>query len=132
MNLVSIPISRTFEAVDGWMPHFLTFARRRNAQHIWQRIHDGEIQIHLVMKDGASVAAIGTHTYDHEKGRIADLVWCGGENIPAILDILPTLEHRLGEQGCSRIILTGREGWLRLLRPRGYRKAQITLEKALV
>lgn len=132
MSLHTIPLSQTFERVQEWLPYFITFAHRRNAQAIWQAIQNGGVQIHLVEDEGRTVAAIGTRIFDHETGRIGDLMWVGGNNRPAILKAIPSLEHFLREQGCVRVIVTGRLSLERLLKPQGFAPTQITLEKALV
>ncbi|UVF22864.1 hypothetical protein HPT29_028345 (plasmid) [Microvirga terrae] len=127
--LFSIPLERTMQEVGLWMPHFQTFAKRRNSQAILEAIQAGDVQIHLVLDRGDVVAAIGTRVFDHERGRIGELMWWGGKSIPATQSVLPELFQLLGEQGCSRLVATGREGLTRILEPHGFKRTQITLEK---
>ncbi|EIM26652.1 hypothetical protein [Microvirga lotononidis] len=127
--LFSIPLDRTMQEAALWVPHFRTFAKRRNSQAILEAIEAGDVQIHLVLDRGEVVAAIGTRVFDHERGRIGELMWWGGKSIPATQSVLPELFQFLGEQGCSRLIATGREGLTRILEPHGFKRTQITLEK---
>jgi hypothetical protein len=129
----TIPLDQTFVLIREWLPHFLTFAKRRNSQAIWQAINDGEVQIHLV-KDGSgsTVAAVGTRVFDHpEAGRVGDIVWAGGSDLKTIISSFPEIEAFLGRQGCRRIIMTGRLSLARVFAPLGYAPTQITLEKSL-
>jgi hypothetical protein len=132
LSLHTIPLNQTFERVQEWLPHFVTFAHRRNAQAIWNAIQNGTVQIHLVEDEGRTVAAIGTRIFDHETGRIGDLMWVGGQSRPAILKAIPPIEAFLREQGCVRVIVTGRLSLARVMKPLGYAPTQVTLEKALV
>jgi hypothetical protein len=110
-----------------WLPHLERCAKRLgNPLDVYlAEIAAGECQVHLVWDDTVR-AAIGTRLFDRRKAVQAH--WCGGDGA-AILAVVPQLEDYARSIGATRLYMTGRKGWSRLLPD--YRVEQITIGKAL-
>jgi hypothetical protein len=68
----------------------------------------------------AADAAVVT-LVEHDPCERRLLVWLAGGRLGTLLgDLLPHLEAWAREQGCSRLLLIGRAGWERAMKPMGY------------
>lgn len=74
-------------------------------------------------------AAAVTCLEDYPKGRVCFLWLAGGSDLSKILSHLSDMEQWAQAMDCSKIRVTGRKGWKRLLDE--YSEPYITLEKTL-
>jgi hypothetical protein len=112
-----------------WLPYLSRASKRlgNDLDAYLAEITQGECTVHLVISnDGEPVAAIGTRWFERRKAVQAH--WCGGDG-NAILAVVPQLEDYARSLGATRLYMTGRKGWSRLLPD--YRVEQITIGKAL-
>lgn len=95
----------------------------------------GDVRIFVFWDDNiAPVGALATQFLIREDGaRVGILHWIAGEGILRTLpEWLPRIEHILAhEHAITRFQVTGREGWVRTLKPLGYRCRKVILEKGL-
>lgn len=58
--------------------------------------------------------------------------WLAGGDLKELVEeMLPCIENWARLQGCNKIIVSGREGWGRVLRPLGYHMAWVSHSKDL-
>lgn len=74
---------------------------------------------------GAVITALETTEWD----KSCVIVACGGRDIQDWIGFLPVIEKFAKDEGCNRILIFGREGWLRLL-PQ-FRALRVVLERKL-
>ncbi len=75
-------------------------------------------------------AAIVTEVSDYPGGvRAVHVLWATGDMDEMRGQIAPKAEAWAKSVGCSRIIIEGRPGWLKVMKADGYRPFSVTLEK---
>jgi hypothetical protein len=121
-------LSAPFARFDVWFPHLERCANRLglDINALLAEIEDRECIVHIVYGVDGPVASIGTRWFERRKAVQAH--WCGG-NGKAILAVVPQLEDYARALGATRLYMTGRKGWSKLLPD--YRVEQITIGKAL-
>lgn len=75
--------------------------------------------------------AIVTEFVDYSSGERAAQVMSAGGDMQEIIRMIPGMEAYGRLNGCSRIIVTGRLGWQRMLKSQGYDFLSVTVGKAL-
>jgi len=58
-------------------------------------------------------------------------VWLAGGRLDSVLGLLEAAEDFARDNGCSRIEVTGRRGWKRVLEDHGFAEESVTLTKDL-
>jgi hypothetical protein len=104
----------------------------------WARMQDpmgkcmtGHAQLWLI-RDGQVIkgALITQITVDAE--RVAEIPVAVGEDMEDCLYVLDELEPWARREGCVALVSTaGREGWIRVLKDRGWRKTAVLMERRL-
>ena len=74
-------------------------------------------------------AAIMLEVLEYPKGRCCDILTLAGYEIDSWLDELSEIEAWAKRQGCNKMTLTGRKGWVRMLSD--YKIKEVVLEKEL-
>ena len=97
-----------------------------NLDQVYEDLQARVAQLWLV--DGG---AIVTETYETDEGEICRVAYAGG-SLEAGLKGLPTIEDWARRNGCTKMIVEGRKGWARALRPYGYAEARRVVEKDLI
>lgn len=76
-------------------------------------------------------AAVITEIYPYAGGeKVLQGKWAAGD-AEEIMQMVPGIEAFGRVQGCTTVLVEGREGWARALRAQGYSKWSVTLRKAL-
>jgi hypothetical protein len=129
VKLLPLTTAQAVETTELWLPYLVRCTERLGNPLAVSlaEIEEGECTVHLVVASGAqTVAAIGTRWFEHRLAVQAH--WCGGHG-KAIYAVVPQLEDYARSLGATRLYMTGRKGWSRLLPD--YRVEQITIGKAL-
>lgn len=79
---------------------------------------------------GRQCAAV-TQFWQFPKCKALNYWLAGGDMRELVDEMLPFVEQWGRLQGCSKIIISGREGWGRVLKPLGYRMAWVSHSKDL-
>lgn len=58
-------------------------------------------------------------------------VWLAGGDMDEIIQMSHGIESWARLQGCEEVLIEGRKGWERMLKPQGYELFSITIRKAL-
>ena len=74
-------------------------------------------------------AAAATILIDSEIGKVCIITACGGRAMQRWLPLLAEIENYARVEGCSRVRIYGRKGWLRLLE--GFEEKHIIMDKEL-
>lgn len=74
-------------------------------------------------------AAAVTCLEDYARGRVCFIWLAGGSDLSKIMSHLGDIEAWAREQNCSKVRVTGRKGWKRMLHE--YDEPYVTLEKTL-
>ncbi len=95
-------------------------------------ISDGRAVVWVLASNGVPIAGVVTTICDWDGRKVAEIIITGGEGI---LEHAP--EH-FGQidiwakaHGASEIVMRGRRGWARALKPHGYEEIAVTMRKAL-
>ncbi len=95
-------------------------------EHVRAEIEAGRAQLW-----GGLNAAVVTKLETYPSGIKACLFWlCGGDDMNEILDIEAKVSAWAARQGCHRVEIIGRRGWLRALK--GYRETSTLLVREIL
>ena len=116
------------------MPHAIRMANHEGypPQAFTSEAMRGEVRIFAFFDDGRPVGALATKWADREDGeRVGIFHWIAGTGVLKTLpEWLPQIEAILiRDHGVTRLQLTGRAGWIKSLKPHGYRRRKVILEK---
>jgi len=99
------------------------------------RFETGDYQLWLITEDSDLLALFVTQIYVSDAGvLIATIRICAAVNdTPAAewIGLLSEVEDWAKAQGCVRLWMEARRGWLRSLRPAGYTAGHVVLDKDL-
>ena len=74
-------------------------------------------------------AAAATVLINSEIGKVCIITACGGNDMPRWLPLIAAIENYARAEGCTRVRIYGRKGWLRALD--GYGQTHIIMDKEL-
>lgn len=74
-------------------------------------------------------AAAATILINSEAGRVCIITVCGGSDMRRWLPLIEQIETYAKHEGCKRVRIYGRKGWLRVLD--GYEEKHIIMDKEL-
>lgn len=106
-------------------------AGRMNMDLLEKAVKARDMQLWVARVDGKIVGAWVTRLASHIAGaKLCEIVFCGGGDLERWMTPgLAVTEAWAVAQGYPRIEVLGRHGWERLLKPYGYRKRYVVLEK---
>lgn len=77
--------------------------------------------------------AVITEVVQYKAGeRVLQFLWAAGDLEALIAKALPQVEAWARGQGCTSILIEGRKGWEKALRPQGFAPWSVTLRKGLL
>ncbi|WFU35664.1 hypothetical protein QA635_15145 [Bradyrhizobium brasilense] len=80
--------------------------------------------------DGRAIqAAATTVLINSEIGKVCVITACGGTGMKRWLPLLNGIESYARDEGCTRVRIYGRKGWLRVLD--GYRAKHVIMDKEI-
>ncbi len=74
-------------------------------------------------------AAAAVILINSEIGKVCIIAVCGGGDIKRWLPLIDQIEAYAKHEGCVRVRINGRKGWLRVLE--GYEERHVIMEKEL-
>lgn len=78
------------------------------------------------------IGAITTSIYNLPQGRVLAAEFAGGRDAARWTgDAARVIENYAKDMGCKKVEYIGRKGWMRWLKPRGYKLLHCTFEKDL-
>lgn len=93
---------------------------------------DGKAALWVLSDDTGPIAAVVTTICDWDGDKVAEIVITGGEgileNAPEHFGKIDAWARALG---AVEIVMRGRRGWARALKPHGYEEIAVTMRKAL-
>lgn len=123
-----------------WWPDIVNVLEEVPPESIWLRETGVNGLLELALHDHIQVWAAGTtkefqlllitRPFDYENGRVLKVEYAYGKNLDALLPQLDAmLEFCAAVHQCSKIVVVGREGWKRKLKPLGYGLEAVLLSK---
>lgn len=108
-----------------------TWSRSFTKDELFNRIALGQIQVWAVYEDKTILALCMTQMINRPVGRLLQVFWAWGKGV---LRLLPDIEAALDKfaihQGCNRIQVVGRPGWVRALKKLGGDISWFVIERA--
>lgn len=89
----------------------------------------GRSLLWIVWNGNSINAAAATVLINSEVGKICVITACGGEDMQRWLPLIGQIENYARDEGCARVRIYGRKGWLRVLE--GYEHKHIIMDKEL-
>lgn len=112
-----------FERCWPWLAAALEHAGgTHRKEDLWRCIETGSAQLHP-LTHGAVVTTIQVHPSGLKDANW----WLAGGDLEELLKVQPLLEFWLQSEGCKRVTLTGRKGWLKALP--GYKHTGVIMVK---
>lgn len=91
----------------------------------------GRMRLWLAVEDDSTRALAITEIVQYPRISVCKLLACTGEQAKGWVDLVAEIEAWAKEHGCSVLEAICRPGWERHLKPMGYRKTHVVLEKIL-
>jgi len=105
--------------------------RFNTKESIYERIMDGQYQVWAVCNEGGAITTVFfSEVTQYDDRRDLHLWWSygvGALHAPECVDA--AVETFARHHGCEALVITGRKGWERALRPLGWRFDSIVLRK---
>jgi hypothetical protein len=134
----------TPERVAEALPSIIECAKRIVAEHpdemtlgsLFHAVMFGETLLWIVFdEDEPNVAVLTVYTtlrhYIATGIAFVEITGIAGDHIHEALPLLDDIEDWAAANHAAKVIVKGREGWVRLLRDRGYSKTSAVLAKAI-
>jgi hypothetical protein len=125
-------IDDVWPEVESQIQRALDYTRGElTTDYIKTQLESGNALLLLAL-DGAILASIVCEIVDTASLRVCHIIACGGEKADIWLDkwhevIVPLAK----EQGCRRISLSGRKGWVKKLQKYGFNYAYTTIDQEI-
>jgi hypothetical protein len=130
-HAVCVPPAR----IEEFLPLALPFIARAtahcgdwSADEIVHGLREGRMLLWFALCDGHPAGAAVTELLaTRTTGRMCNIVLCAGARLQRWAHLKDAIEAYARAQGCTRVRLSGRQGWARMFRD--YRQPYVTLEK---
>jgi hypothetical protein len=101
-----------------------------DADHVYENLHKETMQLFLGYNTEDIIYAAITEICPYQHNRALRIVLMGGTNINSWVDT--DIFENFGKlQGCNRIEIVGRKGWIKKLQSRGYKQTHFIVTKEL-
>lgn len=134
MWLRPVRLDELVATAPDWLPFLPSIARRtkESVQELARKVMAYEVRLTLLMDDDDKpVALFGVRLHMRGNDLIAEWVWMTGRNYKAWAHMLPEFEQLLKLAGVVECRPICRPGWVKILKPAGYRLTHYTMEKVL-
>jgi hypothetical protein len=128
----SASVPRLWPVAARWVSVYnAKYPPRWRFTNAYEKCCDGHAQLWLVRSADSVVGIVITQiTTDAE--RVAEVPVVAGIDLEAWLHLLDELEAWARREGCVAMVSTAaREGWVRVLKNRGWRKTAVLMERML-
>ncbi|MFG1413975.1 hypothetical protein V5G24_23010 [Xanthobacter sp. VTT E-85241] len=128
------------QELDAFWPQFWGLLSKANEADPAAQIEEGATYLALAagqvagfyaLDDGHLNMALTVEVKETSRGRVAEVTAIGGVDMPRWIKGIDLIEAWAKSIGCEYLQASGRSGWERVLKDRGFRKVAITVEKAL-
>ncbi len=92
-------------------------------------ILSGRSLVWLAWNGSVIEAAAATSLINSDSGKVCVITLCGGQGMKRWLKLIERIEVYARDEGCTRIRIFGRKGWLRVLN--GYEAKHVIVDKEL-
>lgn len=134
MNLMPIPnenIGTWWSQVLPWAEEFCQHSQGSyDPQYILERLNDSLMQLWLIMNDDVIFGVVLTEIRQ-TKIKECIIVVTTGREMESWVHLLKTLEKYAMLMGCTKMVGIARPGWEKILKPLGYKKMHVQLEREL-
>ena len=118
--------SKAWERSKPFLADALAFTGSHSVEDVLEEVQDGSAVFYPV-KDGAAVFRLG----DYPQKKVL-LIWLyGGEMASNIKGVLGAAEFHAKELECTELMIVGRRGWERVLKPHGFVHQGVVLTKGI-
>lgn len=126
------------KTIDEWWPKILPWAEdfcehsqgSYDPPYILEKLRDAHMQIWLIMNGSIIIGVVLTEVR-MTKIKECVIVVTTGKNMASWVHLLKLLEKYAVLMGCKKMIGIARPGWEKTLKPYGYRKTHIQVEREL-
>jgi hypothetical protein len=102
---------------------------RYTTSHIYDMVMEDDYQLWIAYEDKYFHGAVVTNISNYPNRKILCMGFCGGEYFGAWKDqIIDILKRFARDMGCDSIEASGRPGWSKLLKDKGYSPKWVTFE----
>ena len=133
-RLIPVPLAAVPTAwahVSAWVAAALC---RGNADHaapdVREHLDRGTMQLWLIWDGPRPVGCVVTELIESARRRACNLVIVAGERFPEWAHVEADIARWARSQGCGRLTLTGRKGWVRRLAG-AWTETAVTLERQI-
>jgi hypothetical protein len=118
--------SESWERSKPFLADALGFTGSHSVEDVLEEVKEGSAVFYPV-RDGAAVFRLG----EYPKKRVL-LIWLyGGEMASNIKGVLEAAEFHAEELECTELMIVGRRGWERVLKPHGFVHQGVVLTKGI-
>jgi hypothetical protein len=132
-RVTTIPTAQTLAQSALWMPFAAQFAAKDEMplSYLVEQVVSGEATLHVVFAGETPIAAATTRIQiRHGSEKVGELYWLAGERMAEWLPMFVSeIEAFLRRAGCAVFKMIPRDGFERVLKPFGYRRTKVVLEK---
>ena len=104
---------------------------RETPETIKAALHEGRFQLWVVIRGQKVMAILLTEIAVYSLSKVCRLIVCIGEDYKAWVGLIKQVEDWAKDMGCSEMEPLPRPGWEKVLKPLGYRKTHVVLNKEL-
>lgn len=102
---------------------------RYTTSHIYDMVMEDDYQLWVAYEGNNFHGAVVTNISDYPNRKILCMGFCGGEDFGAWKDqIIDILKRFARDMGCDAIEASGRPGWSKVLKDKGYSPKWVTFE----
>jgi hypothetical protein len=118
--------SESWERSKPFLADALGFTGSHSVEDVLEEVKEGSAVFYPV-RDGAAVFRLG----EYPQKRVL-LIWLyGGEMASNIKGVLEAAEFHAEELECTELMIVGRRGWERVLKPHGFVHQGVVLTKGI-
>ena len=101
-------------------------------EHIKENCKQGTMQLWLAVTDTNEILCVGvTEIRDYPNYKVCDAKIVTGKRYKEWFDQIDKVAEWAKEQGCKKMELFARPGWEKIMKPKGYVKTHVQIEKDL-
>jgi hypothetical protein len=132
IGITSDVIDEFLPVLGGWLALACAESRGRfEPEDVISAARKGEFQIWVVADAEKVRALIVTRILTYPRTRVGEVLAVVGEGVHEWVHHIAILEAWAKANGCSALVPIARPGWEKVLKPLGYAKTHVFLEKAL-
>ena len=118
--------SESWERSKPFLADALGFSGSHSVEDVLEEVKEGSAVFYPV-RDGAAVFRLG----EYPQKRVL-LIWLyGGEMASNIEGVLEAAEFHAEQLECAELMIVGRRGWERVLKPHGFAHQGVVLTKGI-